>query len=829
VYQVRLKAGIGQKEIRLNEKNIPFFIIDKANGYTIYLLRSLEDARCVQWFAMRNNCFTVFKEHFTEFRTTILNRLAEYYPIELCTRDVVKTSGEKTGEEKNSGEASRLTTMGSLQLRPVKKLLRLKEINNCLILYPSLVYEDDHIVNVFTEGTGWITEKEGQLILLARDKQAENNLLQLVASLHPDFINQSEKHCFYIPVTAAIKNNWLMNFLDKLHQSEVEIQGMEKITGIKYFPSPAEVKLAIGANGDWFDVSLSMIFGKNDVTPEQLKKFIQKGNRQVRLKDGRIGILSEKWVNRISELFLAGTVTPKGLRLSTLHFNLLDQFQEYISSRKVRERLNEQKERLLHFDNIKAIEVPAGMRAILRPYQKTGFSWLCFLHEFKWGGILADDMGLGKTLQVLTLLQYLYSSRQASIPSLLVAPTSLLFNWEKEAARFTPGLRVQRYHGQNRELERCLSSLPNVILTSYGIIQRDIHLFANTSFHCLLLDEAQAIKNPSSKRFKATSLLKAEVRLALTGTPIENSLNDLYALLSFVNPGFWGSYNHFKANYLSGSIGRDNNLQLTTLQKMVRPFILRRTKAEVAKDLPEKTETVLYVQMEEPQLKIYHAVRERYRSRLMNQIDEIGLQQTKIYLLEGLLRLRQVCNSPALLNGEEKYKNHSAKLDELMEHLMEINTHHKVLVFSQFTGMLQLIRERLETVSISYAYLDGQTKEQTRQTEVEKFQEEENCRVFLISLKAGGTGLNLTAADYVYLVDPWWNPAAEAQAIDRCYRIGQDKHVIAYRMICKGTIEEKMLNMQASKKQLSGQLLASGENIMSTLTKEDIVELFSGV
>jgi SNF2 family DNA or RNA helicase len=340
------------------------------------------------------------------------------------------------------------------------------------------------------------------------------------------------------------------------------------------------------------------------------------------------------------------------------------------------------------------------------------------------------------------------------------------------------------------------------------------------------LDESQAIKNPTSKRYKAARLLKANNRLAMTGTPIENNTFDLYAQMSFLNPGLLGSASSFKTHFAKPIDTDRDTERAAELQRLINPFILRRTKEQVATELPDKIEEVLYCEMDHIQRKIYDAHRNKYRDLLTKKLDEEGLNKSRFAALEGLMRLRQICDSPQLLPGEEKYEGGSEKIDLLLMHIKEKTANHKILVFSQFVKMLKIIETHIAAQELSYAYLDGQSSSKQRQENVDRFQNDEDCRVFLISLKAGGTGLNLMAADYVYIVDPWWNPAVENQAIDRCYRIGQDKKVIAYRMICKDTVEEKIMELKETKKAIAGEIITTDEGVMQKLTESDLVGLF---
>ncbi|MCP4298655.1 MAG: hypothetical protein GY786_23960, partial [Proteobacteria bacterium] len=373
--------------------------------------------------------------------------------------------------------------------------------------------------------------------------------------------------------------------------------------------------------------------------------------------------------------------------------------------------------------------------------------------------ILADDMGLGKTLQILSFLMKQVETNET--PNLVVIPTSLLFNWENEINKFTPSLKTLIHYGKDRRKDTSDFNQFNLIITSYGIRVKDIEVLKSFTFNYIVLDESQAIKNPGSLRYKAACVLNAQNRLTMTGTPVENNTFDLYAQINFLNPGFLGSQPFFKDQY-SIPIDRDGDEERAgELQRLINPFLLRRTKEIVAKELPPKIEDIIYCEMPDEQMKVYEAYRNKYRDMLLRKIDEDGVGKSKMYVLEGLMKLRQICDSPELLSDMEDFGNTSVKIQVLMQHIQEKTGNHKILVFSQFVKMLRVIERELQEVGQSYEYLDGQCSQKQRKASVENFQENDDCRVFLISLKAGGTGLNLTAADYVYIVDPWWNPAVE--------------------------------------------------------------------
>ncbi len=519
-----------------------------------------------------------------------------------------------------------------------------------------------------------------------------------------------------------------------------------------------------------------------------------------------------------------GEVDGDTVKVSKLHFSVIDALYNEIDNLEVQRELYEKRQKLLNFKEIAEVPLPPNVRAQLRDYQREGFKWLHFLDEFGWGGCLADDMGLGKTLQVLTFLQE-RQNRTPGATNLVVVPTSLLSNWESEAAKFCPDLKTQVYRGASRQWNTDLFDEFDLVITTYGTMRSDIEKLRQYRFHYVVLDESQAIKNPGSQVAKAVKLLRADNRIVMTGTPVENNTFDLYSQMDFLNPGLLGSEAFFRMEYATPIDKHRNEEKARELRQLIYPFMLKRTKEEVAKDLPDKTEIVLHCEMGKAQRKVYEKFRETYRQKISDKMSRDGKEQASFLILEGLLKLRQICDSPALLSDGEDYGHDSAKLDELTREIHENAGHHKILVFSQFLKMLDLVRQKLEIMHIPYEYLDGSTED--RAERVRSFQENEQCRVFLISLKAGGVGLNLTSADYVYLIDPWWNPAVEQQAIDRTHRIGQTQKVFAYKMICKDTVEEKILALQEKKKEVANDLISTESGFIKKLTQDDIVGLFS--
>ena len=582
-------------------------------------------------------------------------------------------------------------------------------------------------------------------------------------------------------------------------------------------PLSFEVKTGI----DWFELSATVDFGGRHVSFPELLSALARGDCTVRLDDGSLGVIPEEWTQQFGLLASLGVNEGETVRFSRTQVGLLDALLLAQSSVQVDEGFDDLRTRVRQFAGIAATEMPQGFLGELRPYQLAGVSWLKFLGEFGFGGCLADDMGLGKTIQ---LLAYLEDRRQQGLlngPSLVVVPRSLIFNWQQEAARFTPGMRVLEYTGLQRGQLRKSIAKADLVLTTYGTIRRDVLQLRETNFDYLVLDEAQAIKNPGSQVAKATRLLQGRRRIALSGTPIENHLRDLWSIFEFLNPGMLGRASVFKLHTADAHDQESRQL----LSHALRPFILRRTKREVATELPEKLEQTLVCHMPRHQEQLYQELRDHYRESLLGRVRTVGMAKSRIHVLEALLRLRQAACHPALLNAKHAEES-SAKIEALVLHLTDLLAEgHKALVFSQFTSFLAIVRKELDQRGIAHEYLDGQTR--NRRERIEHFQNDPSCGVFLISLKAGGLGLNLTAADYVFLLDPWWNPAVEMQAIDRAHRIGQSRQVFAYRLICKNTVEEKIAELQTRKKELADAILQADNSLLTDLTADDL-ELLLG-
>ena len=592
----------------------------------------------------------------------------------------------------------------------------------------------------------------------------------------------------------------------------------------KYFRRPGTFSIEVSSGVDWFELHGEVEYGEVKAQLPALLQALRNGETMVRLGDGSFGLLPEEWLRRIGPLAGMGTAEGMHIVFRQSQAGVLDALLAAQPEASCDETFARVRKEICEFKGIQAAAQPAGFNGHLRDYQREGLGWMLFLQRYSFGGCLADDMGVGKTAQMLALLETrreLRASGSAVGPSLAVVPRSLVFNWKQEAARFTPQLRVLDYTG----LERKNSDFSgyDLVLTTYGTVRRDILRLKDSEFDYIVLDEAQAVKNASTESSKAVRLLRGKHRLALSGTPVENHLGELWTLFEFLNPGMLGTASVFK---LAGEAARNPDGETRRLlAHALKPFILRRTKEQVARELPSKSEQTIYCEMESEQRKLYNELREHYRNLLLKRVDTEGLAKSKIQVLEALLRLRQAACHPGLL--DQKYRNKpSGKSEVLLERLREIvDEGHKALVFSQFTSLLSILRAQLDANGIVYEYLDGRTRD--RQKHVERFQNDADCPLFLISLKAGGLGLNLTAAEYVFILDPWWNPAVEAQAVDRAHRIGQTKQIFAYRLIARDSVEEKVLELQNTKRDLAAAIIGEDNSLIRDLRREDLELLLS--
>lgn len=589
----------------------------------------------------------------------------------------------------------------------------------------------------------------------------------------------------------------------------------------KYFVGKAVIEVEVKENIDWFDIHARIKFGEFEIPFKELRKLILKKKVEFKLPNGEIAIIPEAWLTRYADLFaLSETEGDKEKPvLRKHHLNLVKELED---GNLAKVHISEKLRSLGSFSGIKNYSLPDGFVGELRPYQKAGYNWLRFLNEFKLGGCLADDMGLGKTVQTLAMLQAEKEAGHGT--TLLIMPTSLVYNWEMEASKFAPQLKVLNYTGTLRNKDVKRFEKYDIVLTSYGITRLDIELLKNFYFNYIILDESQVIKNPSSNIAKAVRELKSRYRLVLTGTPLENTTMDLWSQVSFINPGMLGSQTYFRQEYQVPIEKKGDEAKSKKLNSIIKPFVLRRHKSQVATELPEKVENIQYSVMTAEQEKRYEETKAYYRGRILDLIDKEGMGNSRFMILEGLTKLRQLANHPKMI--EPSYTGDSGKLEDIT-HMLEnaMAEGHKVLVFSQFVKHLTLVRQYLKSNKIDFAYLDGASID--RKEQVDRFNKDPKVKAFLISIKAGGLGLNLTEADYVFILDPWWNPAVEAQAVDRAHRIGQKKKVFTYKFITRNTVEEKILTLQQKKLRLTQELITTEETIMKQLTRADIEQMLA--
>jgi non-specific serine/threonine protein kinase len=640
-------------------------------------------------------------------------------------------------------------------------------------------------------------------------KTAENGILLLRANVSPV--------------------NFLLREVPKLSQAGFEIYGEERLKQARVNRSRPTMSLRVSSGIDWFDVKANVTFGGVEANWKDIRRAIRSRDRYVKLADGAIGELPTEWVERYRHLFALAEDADDGLKLAKHQIVLLEEAvaQEDVTL-STDETFDRQRNLLRSFETISPHEAPKDFVGQLYPYQKAGFDWLHFLHEYEFGGCLADDMGLGKTMQALAFLLSLRDNandKHAKTPDLIVAPRSVLFNWEREAAKFTPTLKVSVHADTSRDKSPTAYADADLVLTTYGVMMRDIAILKQCRFHYIVLDESQAIKNPLSQTARAARLLQADHRLTLTGTPVENGVLELWSQFAFLNPGLLGSLERFRSEFASAIERQNDDQSAQLLRRMVQPFLLRRTKSQVAPDLPPRSDQPIFNEMEPAQRRLYTKMRDQFRTELLGLLEDGSPGgQAQMKILEGLLRLRQICNHPGLV--DKSYEGGSAKLTALIETLQTLQAEgHKALVFSQFTQMLSLVRKELDALAIPYVYLDGSTRD--RQSRVDQFQNSPEIPFFLISLKAGGVGINLTAADYVLHIDPWWNPAVEQQATDRAHRIGQTKPVFVYRFITKDSVEEQILLLQDRKRAIVEQVISAETGFFKSLSKADIESLFS--
>lgn len=670
---------------------------------------------------------------------------------------------------------------------------------------------------------------------ITRDIDLEKKTIDFIISL--GFSNDGTSFFRLPPGTGQSPEEQLPDLVNWINDNAhlVKERGFEitqKFFDKQYFTQKIDLVTSFGKKADWFDVYAEVVLAEYTIPFIRFRKYILANNREYLLPNGQYVILPKEWFTRYADMFHFGKEDGDHILYKQIHLPILKDAFKTLNRDYMTSLMNLQES----FKNNDTGALPS-IDAVLRPYQVEGYNWMYWLYNNHLGACLADDMGLGKTLQTLTLLKKVVSEQQnqsdnspvdtgshaTTMASLIILPASLVHNWYNEIQKFTPSLNVLKYIGAGRATEVSAFGNYDIILTTYGVVRNEYEQLRQYEFLYVILDESQTIKNPDSKIFVAVTSLKSRHRLVLTGTPIENSLTDLWSQIEFINPGFLGDLPFFR-EYFAYPIEKDGDEQKRDkLKRLIQPFILRRTKREVAPDLPELNEQVLFCSMSEAQKSYYEEEKSKVRNEILHAIDEIGVEKSSMLVINALTRLRQIANHPQMVDNT--YVEDSGKFEEValsLENMFQEG--HKVLIFSSFVKHLELFRNFFDERQWQYSLLTGSTR--NREEVVNNFQNSTDTKFFLISLKAGGVGLNLTAADYVFILDPWWNPAAEMQAINRAHRIGQTNNVFVYRFISAETIEEKILKLQEKKSGLA-ELFINSNNPFKALSKESIMELFN--
>lgn len=808
-YELSGTLQIGAQQYRLADLVIRFRYFILINS-TLYLVDDPKTLAIISFFKKKANEILIHQSKYRKFKTNVLTKLEDSFEVNY--KDVKAATPGQIAQQ--GFDAA------------IEKIIYLSDFGQFVMIIPVVRYGEAEI-SIRTKKQIYGVDDRDETFMVHRNDPEELKFTELLIKQHDNFREQLEDHLyyFYLHKKRFLDEDWFLNAFEEWQHNGIMILGFNELEGNKLNPNKVSISVHVQSGINWFNTKANVHYGRKKAALKQVYKAVRNKSKYVQLDDGTLGILPADWVEKFAGFFAAGEIidddtiqTPKINYLSISQLYEQEMLDEYVQL-----ELDQYAKKLANFNSIGMVEVPAGFQGTLRHYQIEGLSWLNFLDDYNFGGCLADDMGLGKTIQIIAFI-LLQRAKSAHNTNLLVVPTSLIFNWQAEVARFAPSIELHTIYGADR-IKNCDDFDDyELIITSYGTLLSDVNFLRHYEFNYIFLDESQNIKNPTSQRYKAARLLKSRNKIAITGTPIENNTFDLYGQLSFACPGLLGSRQYFKDIYSSPIDKFKVSKRARDLENKIRPFILRRTKKQVATELPEKTEMILYCEMKAEQRKVYDAYEKEFREYISATTSE-ELPRKSMHVLKGLTKLRQICNSPLLIDGVKVPGESSAKIEALMEEIENKASPHKVLIFSQFVSMLDLIKKELIARKIGHAYLTGSTR--NREAVVKNFQENEDVKVFLISLKAGGTGLNLTEADYVYIVDPWWNPAVENQAIDRCYRIGQQKNVVAVRMICPDTIEEKIMKLQRIKKDLANQLIKADKPLLQSLSKGDLLDFLN--
>lgn len=800
------EALILQTQVNLNgtayniaDFNRFHFLLNSGNEY---FLMGFKDFQTLEWLKQNNPDQYQYQPQ--ELAQHILARLEENYKV----------------------NRNNLFEQNNINVLPINRVMLSEISGSFLVLTPQWVYEGFLVEGPFKDSYEFT--KAGDAYVIHRNKNEEQRFSKLLEGLHPNFVKQLNGW-YYLSFAEAQKKQWFLKAYHFLLEQDIQVVGMDMLQHFRYSTHKSVTTVNITEKDDnTLTVKLRLSFGNEEVALTDLQKMLLAGQRAILLKDGSLGVLGDEWIKQYSTIIKHGKISKK--EISIARWMALTEEKTGDETQVLKLTIKEEWwQRWQQWQQPETISyaVPAGIEATLRPYQQKGYEWMVLLAEAGAGACLADDMGLGKTLQTICFLAH-QLEKNPEQKHLIICPSSLLYNWEQELTKFAPHLSSTVYHGPQRSFETMGEGKEQVVITTYGTMRADIDKIAAIPFGVAVIDESHNIKNPSALITRAVNQINAVTRIALSGTPVMNNTFDLYAQLSFLLPGMFGSREFFKREYADAIDREHDEEKIKALQKLTAPFILRRTKEQVATDLPEKIESTLWCEMGNNQKMAYDSIKEKVRNSIFLDIKEKGLSGGKLGVIVGMLKLRQACNSGELVKDEDLFCYDSIKTDILVEELKNIIPNHKALVFSQFTGMLDLLEISFKKNNIPFCRLDGSTPIPKRQELINSFQKEDSIeKVFLISLKAGNAGLNLTAADYVFLFDPWWNTAVQQQAIDRTHRIGQTKNVFAYKMICKGTIEEKIMQLQQRKKKLAEELIGEEEGFVKALTENDIDFLFS--
>ncbi len=808
-YFIGARVQLAEEEYSFHQLQVKMGCFVSAEKSVWYLISQLPVLQVIDWLRKKEGQLLVHQSKYKIFQTQLLATLGDSIPIDYAyIPPATKQQLSQNGFD-----------------QPEERIIYLSDLGQYVMVEPVMRYGEVEIP-VRTKRQVYGVDNAGNPFLVARNDAAEIRFTALLMQQHPDFEEQidNEFTYFYLHKKHFMAEEWFLHAFEVWRNQQITILGFNEIANNRLNPYKVSIQIKVVSGINWFDVQVGVRFGKKKASLKKLVVAARNKSKYVALDDGTVGILPVDWLEKFASYFEAGEiVNDESIHIPKINFKTVAQlFDAEMLDESVQAELSLYQQRLYNFKGIEPVAVPETLNGTLRSYQQEGLNWLNFLDGFGFGGCLADDMGLGKSIQIIAFMLLLKRKRAAET-HLIVVPTTLIFNWQTELTKFAPSLSIHILYGAGRDKNSQSFSEYDVVITSYNTLLLDIAHLKKFVFGYVFLDESHQIKNPETQRYKAVCLLQSRNRIAISGTPMENNTFDLFGQFSFACPGLLGNKRYFKEVYAVPIDQFKIQKRAAELKERIRPFLLRRTKAQVATELPPKTEMILYCEMKPEQRKIYQAYEKEFREYVDAASSE-EIKRSPMHVLKGLTKLRQLCNSTLLLaNDAPAGEGTSAKIEVLLEQLTTNAANHKVLVFSQFVKMLHLIEIQLKQQQIGCLSLTGSTK--NRQEVVETFQQDGDIQVLLISLKVGGTGLNLTEADYVYIVDPWWNPAAEEQAIDRVYRIGQEKKVTAIRLICPETVEEKIQLLQVGKKDLANHLVTAENDFFHSLSKADLLNL----